>query len=64
VEPLARHLPPVLTTPWRLCLLFASAVALAALAGAGLDEGTRNAVAEVVVICAAFAGLGRYLGLR
>jgi hypothetical protein len=64
VEPLARHLPDGLVTPWRLCLLFASAVALAALAGAGLDEGARNAVAEVAAICVGFAGLGRYLGLR
>ena len=64
LEPLVRHPPRGLVTPWRLCLLFASAVALAALAGAGLDEGARNAIAEVAAICVAFAGLGRYLGLR
>jgi hypothetical protein len=50
--------------PWRFCLLFAAAVALVAFAGGGLDEGPRNAVAEFAVICAGFAVLGRFLGLR
>jgi hypothetical protein len=50
--------------PWRFCLLFATTVGLVALAGGGLDEGPRNAVAEIVLICASFAALGRFLGLR
>jgi hypothetical protein len=50
--------------PWRLCLLFAAAVAVAAFVGGGLDEGPRNAVAEFAAICAGFAVLGRFLGLR
>jgi hypothetical protein len=32
--------------------------------GGGLDEGPRNAVAEFAAICAGFASLGRFLGLR
>src|SRR6185312_9808990 len=43
--------------PWRFCLFFATAVGLVALAGGGLDEGPRNAVAEIVLICASFAAL-------
>jgi hypothetical protein len=39
-------------------------VAVAALVGGGLDEGLRNAVAEFAAICAGFAVLGRFLGLR
>lgn len=51
--------------PWRFCLLFAGAVAGVALLGGGvLNEGPRNAVAEFVAVCAGFAVLGRYLGLR
>lgn len=50
--------------PWRFCLIFAAAVAAVALAGGGLDEGPRNAVAEFVAVCAGFAVLGRFLGLR
>jgi len=50
--------------PWRFCLLFAAAVAVLALLGGGPDEGPRNAVAEFVAVCAGFAVLGRYLGLR
>jgi hypothetical protein len=50
--------------PWRFCLLFAAVVAAAALVGGGLDEGPRNAVAEFAAICAGFAVLGRFLGLR
>jgi hypothetical protein len=50
--------------PWRFCLLFAAGVALLALLGGGPDEGPRNAVAEFVAVCAGFAALGRYLGLR
>jgi hypothetical protein len=50
--------------PWLLCLLFAAAVAVAAFVGGGLDEGPRNAVAEFAAICAGFAVLGRFLGLR
>ena len=50
--------------PWRFCLLFAAAVAAAVFLGGGLDEGPRNAVAEFVAICAGFAALGRFLGLR
>lgn len=51
--------------PWRFCLLFAAAVAALALLGGGiLNEGPRNAVAEFAAVCAGFAALGRYLGLR
>lgn len=50
--------------PWRFCLLFAAAVAVVAFVGGGLDEGPRNAVAEFTAICAGFAVLGRFLGLR
>jgi hypothetical protein len=50
--------------PWRFCLLFATAVAVAAFVGGGLDEGPRNAVAEFAAIFAGFAMLGRFLGLR
>ena len=51
--------------PWRFCLLFAAGVAALALLGGGvLNEGPRNAVAEFAAVCAGFAALGRYLGLR
>ena len=50
--------------PWRFCLFFATAVGLVALVGGSLDEGPRNAVAEIVLICSSFAVLGRFLGLR
>jgi len=51
--------------PWRFCFLFAAAVAMPALLGGGvLNEGPRNAIAEFVAVCAGFAALGRYLGLR
>jgi hypothetical protein len=50
--------------PWHFCLLVAAAVAAAALVAGGPDEGPRNAVAEFVAVCAAFAVLGRFLGLR
>ena len=50
--------------PWRFCLLFAAAVAGAVFVGGGLEEGPRNAVAEFGAICACFAVLGRFLGLR
>ena len=50
--------------PWSFCFLFAAAVAVLALLGGGPDEGPRNAVAEFVAVCAGFAVLGRYLGLR
>jgi hypothetical protein len=50
--------------PWRFCLLFAAAVAVVVFVGGGLDEGPRNAVAEFAAICAGFAVLGRFLGLR
>jgi hypothetical protein len=51
--------------PWRFCLLFAAAVAALALLGGGvLNEGPRNAIAEFAAVCAGFAALGRFLGLR
>jgi hypothetical protein len=50
--------------PWRFCLLVAASVAVAALIAGGPDEGPRNAVFEFLAVCAAFAGLGRFLGLR
>jgi len=50
--------------PWRFCLLVAAGVAAVALIGGGPDEGPRNAVFEFLAVCAAFAGLGRFLGLR
>jgi hypothetical protein len=63
--PLLDHVPLRLRgRPWRFCLLFAAGVAVAALVGGGLDEGLRNAVAEFAAICAGFAVLGRFLGLR
>ena len=49
---------------WRFCLLVAAAVAAAAFVAGGPDEGPRNAVGEFVAVCAAFAALGRFLGLR
>jgi hypothetical protein len=65
LAPLVDRLPLRLRgRPWRFCLLFAAAVGLLALAGGGLDEGPRNAVAEFVAICGGFATLGRFLGLR
>jgi hypothetical protein len=50
--------------PWRFCLLVAAGVAVAALIAGGPDEGPRNAVFEFLAVFAAFAGLGRFLGLR
>ena len=64
LEPLLRHAPGVVATPWRICGLFAAFVALAALVGAGVDEGPRNAIGEAIVIVVGFAALGRFLGLR
>jgi hypothetical protein len=65
VAPIADRIPLNLRgRPWRFCLLVAAAVAAAALIGGGPDEGPRNAVAEFVAVCAAFAVLGRFLGLR
>lgn len=51
-------------TPWRTCFALVAAAAVAALAGAGLDEGLRNAVGEAAAILVSFALLGRFLGLR
>jgi hypothetical protein len=51
-------------TPWGICLLLAAIAASGAIAGAGFDEGLRNAVFEVVAICGGFAALGRFLGFR
>lgn len=65
VAPLLDRIPLRLRgRPWRFCLLVAAAVATAALVAGGPDEGPRNAVGEFVAICAAFAALGRFLGLR
>ena len=65
VSPLVDRIPLRLRgRPWRFCLLVAAAVAAAALVVGGPDEGPRNAVAEFVAVCAAFAVLGRFLGLR
>jgi hypothetical protein len=50
--------------PWRLCLLVAAAVAVAALLAGGVDEGPRNAVAEFLAVWSGFAVFGRFLGLR
>jgi hypothetical protein len=50
--------------PWRFCLLVAAGAATATLIAGGPDEGPRNAVFEFVAVCAGFAGLGRFLGLR
>jgi hypothetical protein len=50
--------------PWLFCVVFAATGAAALFAGGGLDEGPRNAVAEFVAVCAGFAVLGRFLGLR
>jgi hypothetical protein len=65
VAPIVDRIPLNLRgRPWRFCLLVAAAVAAAALIGGGPDEGPRNAVAEFAAVCAAFAALGRFLGLR
>ena len=64
LEAVLRHAPGVVATPWRICLVFAAFVALAALLGAGLGEGSRNAIVEAIAIVAGFAALGRFLGLR
>jgi hypothetical protein len=65
LEPVLDRLPLELRgRHWRLCLLFAAGVATVALIGGGPDEGPRNAVAEFIAVCAGFAALGRYLGLR
>lgn len=50
--------------PWRFCIVVAAGVATAALLAGGFDEGPRNAVAEFIAVCGAFAVLGRFLGLR
>lgn len=50
--------------PWAVCLALAAALGLLLFAAAGLDEGPRNAVAEVVLVVVGFAALGRRLGLR
>ena len=50
--------------PWLLCVALAAALAIALLAAGGLDEGPRNAVAEVALVLGSFATLGRRLGLR
>lgn len=65
LAPLVDRLPLQLRgRPWRFCVLFAAGVGLLALLAAGPDEGPRNAVAEFAAICAGFAVLGRFLGLR
>jgi hypothetical protein len=64
LEPLLRHAPAVVATPWRICVLLGAFVALAALVGAGLEEGPRNAIGEAVAIVVGFAAFGRFLGLR
>lgn len=51
-------------TPWRTCFALVAAAAVAALIGAGFDEGARNAVGEAIAILASFALLGPFLGLR
>lgn len=47
-----------------MCLVAAAVIAIAALVAGGPDEGPRNAVAEFVAVCAGFAVLGRFLGLK
>jgi len=65
LAPLVDRFPlPLRGRPWRFCLLVAVAVAAAAFIAGGPDEGPRNAVAEFVAVSAAFAVLGRFLGLR
>jgi hypothetical protein len=55
---------PLPRRPWLVCSVLAGALALLLLAAGGLDEGPRNAVAEIVLVLASFAALGRRLGLR
>jgi hypothetical protein len=50
--------------PWIVCFALAAALALLLLVAGGFDEGPRNAVAEIVLVVASFAALGRRLGLR
>jgi len=55
---------PLPRRPWLVCLTLAGGLAVVLVAAAGLDEGLRNAVAEVVLVVVCFAALGRRLGLR
>jgi hypothetical protein len=50
--------------PWLACFVLAGALAVLLLAAGGLEEGPRNAVAEIVLVVGSFAALGRRLGLR
>jgi hypothetical protein len=54
----------VRAAPWHVCLVVAALSAIGALVAGGPDEGPRNAIAEFVAVCAGFAVLGRFLGLR
>jgi hypothetical protein len=47
-----------------VCFELAGALALLLLAAGGLGEGSRNAVAEIVLVVGSFAALGRRLGIR
>jgi hypothetical protein len=55
---------PLPHRPWLLCLALAGVLAVLLLAAGGLEEGPRNSVAEVLLVVASFAALGRRLGLR
>jgi hypothetical protein len=50
--------------PWLLCAATAGCAALASLIGGGIEEGPRNAVAEIVLVVAGFLALGKRLVLR
>jgi len=50
--------------PWLVCLLLASLLGILLLLSGGLEEGPRNAVAEIALVVASYAALGRRLGLR
>lgn len=50
--------------PWLACFALAAVLAVPLLAAGGLDEGPRNAAAEVLLVVLCFAVFGRRLGLR
>jgi hypothetical protein len=55
---------PLPRRPWLVCLGLAAGLAALLLVAGGVDEGPRNAVAEIVLVVLCFAVFGRRLGLR
>jgi hypothetical protein len=50
--------------PWFFCFVLAGLLGTVLFLAGGLEEGPRNAVAEVALVVASYAALGRRLGLR